>query len=77
MVGIGWRVTNPVDSLTDGDQIGLIDLFGDAGTQEASTRLDGVLVVDRASGVLLRLDLFSGHPVFQLQRRLARVEHLP
>jgi hypothetical protein len=57
--------------------VAVIDLFGDAGTQEASTRLDGVLVVDRASGVLLRLDLFSGHPVFQLQRRLARVEHLP
>lgn len=57
--------------------VAVIDLFGDAGTSEASTRLDGVLVVDRSSGVLLRLDLFSGHPVFQLQRRLARVEHLP
>jgi hypothetical protein len=57
--------------------VAIVDLFGEAGLNEASTRLDGVLVVDRASGVLLRLDLFSSHPVFQLQRRLARVERLP
>ena len=57
--------------------VAIIDLFGDAGTDDRSTRLDGVLVVDRHSGVLLRLDLFSSHPVFQLQRRLARIEHLP
>lgn len=57
--------------------VAIVDLFGEAGADERSSRLDGVLVVDRTSGLLLRLDLFSGHPAFQLQRRLARVEHLP
>jgi len=31
-------------------------------------------VVDRASGLLLRLDLRSSNPNFALQRRLQRVE---
>ncbi len=41
---------------------------------ETSTRLDGALVVDRHSGLVLRLDLRSAQPLFQLQRRLVRVE---
>lgn len=52
----------------------VIELFGDAQRGEFSTRLDGAIVVDRASGVLLRLDLRSAMPGFQLQRRLVRVE---
>jgi hypothetical protein len=52
----------------------VIDLFGDAQRGDFSTRLDGALVVDRHSGVLLRLDLRSAMNEYNLQRRLARVE---
>lgn len=52
----------------------VIELFGDAQLGEAYTRVDGAIVVDRASGLLLRLDLRSAHPSFALQRRLVRVE---
>lgn len=55
----------------------VIELFGDAQQGEAYTRVDGAIVVDRASGVLLRLDLRSAHPSFALQRRLMRVEAAP
>ncbi len=55
----------------------VIELFGDAQQGEAYTRVDGAIVVDRASGVLLRLDLRSAHPSFALQRRLVRVEAAP
>jgi hypothetical protein len=55
----------------------VIELFGDALRGDLSTRLDGVIVVDRASGVLLRLDLRSARPDFALQRRLVRVEATP
>jgi hypothetical protein len=52
----------------------VVELFGDAPAGDAYTRVDGALVVDRASGVLLRLDLRSAQPAFSLQRRLVRVE---
>lgn len=52
----------------------VIELFGDAQRGERSTRVDGVLVVDRASGVLLRLDLASAQSGFTVQRRLVRVD---
>ena len=52
----------------------VVELFGDATSGEDSTRVDGAIVVDRASGVLLRLDLRSAHQSFSLQRRLVRVE---
>ena len=52
----------------------VIELFGDVPQSEASTRLDGVMVVDRKSGVLLRLDLSSGNPAFALRRTLQRIE---
>ena len=52
----------------------VIDLFGDAQDGDQSTRLDGAIVVDRKSGVLLRLDLRSAMSNFNLQRRLTRVE---
>lgn len=52
----------------------VVELFGDAERGETTTRVDGVIVIDRASGLLLRLDLSSAHPAFALQRRLMRVE---
>lgn len=52
----------------------VLELFGDVVQDAGSTRLEGALVVDRASGVLLRLDLRSAAAPFQLQRRLIRVE---
>ncbi len=54
--------------------VAVIELFGDAQRGDTSTRVDGALVVDRASGVLLRLDLKSAQSAFTLQRRLVRVE---
>lgn len=54
--------------------VAVIDLYGDAQHGDASTRLEGAIVVDRASGVLLRLDLRSAQPGFNLQRRLSRVD---
>lgn len=61
--------------------VAVIELFGDAplngSTREltvGSTRIDGVMAVDRRSGLLLRLELRSGNPEFALTRRLLRVE---
>ena len=54
--------------------VAVIELYGDAPQGEGSTRLDGALVVDRGSGLVLRLDLRSAQPLYQLQRRLVRVE---
>jgi hypothetical protein len=52
----------------------VIELFGDAPMADHGTRLDGVMVVDRKSGVLLRLDLHSGNPDFAFRRVLTRIE---
>jgi hypothetical protein len=52
----------------------VVELFGDAQRGDASTRLEGAIVVDRTSGLLLRLDLRSADPAFSLQRRLLRIE---
>jgi hypothetical protein len=57
--------------------VAVVELFGDAQRGESYTRVDGAIVVDRASGVLLRLDLRSAHASFSLQRRLVRVEPAP
>jgi hypothetical protein len=54
--------------------VAVVELFGDAPRAEAYTRVEGALVIDRASGVLLRLDLRSANPAFQVQRRLLRVD---
>lgn len=53
--------------------VAVIDLYGDALRGESSTRVDGAIVVDRTSGVLLRLDLHCAMPAFNLQRRLSRI----
>jgi hypothetical protein len=52
----------------------VVELFGDAQRGESSTRVEGAMVVDRDSGVLLRLDLKSADAGFALQRRLMRIE---
>ena len=61
--------------------VAVIELFGDApqpasaaGEHAQSTRLDGVMAVDRHSGVLLRLELRCANPEFALRRRLQRIE---
>ncbi len=62
--------------------VAVIELFGEAPTAgagagqgtEGSTRLDGVMAVDRHSGVLLRLELRCANPGFAIRRRLLRVE---
>ena len=51
-----------------------IELFGDVPNGPGSTRVDGVMVVDRASGVLLRLELRSGNRDYALRRKLVRIE---
>lgn len=57
--------------------VAVIELYGDVPRGESWTRLDGAIVVDRRSGLLLRLDLRSAQPLFQLQRRLVRVDAAP
>lgn len=52
----------------------VIELFGDATRGRTYVPVSGALVVDRSSGLLLRLDLRSSSNSFALQRRLARVE---
>jgi hypothetical protein len=52
----------------------VIELFGDAPRGKSYTSVDGAIVVDRATGLLLRLDLRSAHLAFSLQRRLVRLE---
>jgi hypothetical protein len=52
----------------------VIELFGDATRGRTYAPVSGALVVDRSSGLMLRLDLRSASPSFSLQRRLARVE---
>jgi hypothetical protein len=50
------------------------ELFGEVLGATPAARVDGVLVVDRGSGVLLRLDLRSSDPAFDLRRTLVRVD---
>lgn len=57
--------------------VAVVELFGDAQRGDVFTRVDGAMVVDRRSGVLLRLDLRSAHEAFSLQRRLMRVDPPP
>ena len=62
--------------------VAVIELFGEVpavssvanSTDQVSTRLDGVMAVDRRNGLLLRLELRSSNPDFSVRRRLVRVE---
>ena len=66
-----------------GVDVAVIELFGEApmfgqfspsSPSDASTPLEGVIAVDRRSGVLLRLELRCANPDYSLRRRLLRVE---
>lgn len=65
--------------------VAVIELFGEApaagsgasGLDMGSTRLDGVMAVDRRNGLLLRLELRCANPEFSVRRRLVRVEGAP
>jgi hypothetical protein len=70
--GVQTRYGRPFDAA-------VVELFGDVpqGQEFAgatSTRIDGVMVVDRKSGVLLRLELRSTNPEFAVRRTLVRIE---
>jgi hypothetical protein len=55
--------------------VAVIELFGDAPTTDGGfARLNGVMAVDRTSGLLLRLELSCSNPDFAMRRRLTRVE---
>lgn len=54
--------------------VAVIELFGEAQNGEVSSRLEGAIVVDRASGLLVRLDISSATPGFRLERRLVGVQ---
>ena len=66
-IGVQTSLGRPFDAA-------VVELFGDAPAGDRATRLDGVMVVDRKSGVLLRLELNSGNPEFALRRTLNRIE---
>jgi hypothetical protein len=51
-----------------------IELFGEIAGGGPGARVDGVMVVDRTSGVLLRLELKSTQAGYALRRRLVRIE---
>lgn len=60
--------------------VAVLELFGDVpvalpgGSAMVPGRLEGVMAVDRSSGVLLRLDLRSANPDFTVWQRLVSVE---
>lgn len=52
----------------------VVELFGDLLAPDQTARVEGTVVVDRASGVLLSLHLRSPASALDLQRRLVRVD---
>ena len=62
--------------------VAVIELFGETTPTrgftddigQASARLDGVMAVDRSSGLLLRLEVRSSNADFAVRRRLLRIE---
>jgi hypothetical protein len=52
----------------------VLELFGDTPRGDNTTRVDGVMVIDRISGVLIDLDLRSAEGSFRRHRRLVRVD---
>lgn len=59
----------------------VVEVFGEVPSEDPGvgpmTRVDGVMVVDRKSGVLLRLELRSANPDFSVRRTLMRIEPPP
>lgn len=54
--------------------VAVLELFGDVVRLDSATRLDGVMAVDRRSGVLIRLDLGTADSQLALRRELSRIE---
>ena len=62
--------------------VAVIELFGESPNArgsaddigQTSARLDGVMAVDRSSGLLLRLEVRSSNADFAVRRRLLRIE---
>ena len=62
--------------------VAVIELFGESphargsadDITQTSTRLDGVMAIDRSSGVLLRLEVRSSNADFAVRRRLLRID---
>lgn len=65
--GVRTLIDRPFDAA-------VIELYGDVLGDSSGSRIDGVMVIDRHSGVLLRLELRSPHPDFAVRRTLLRVE---
>lgn len=63
--------------------VAVLELYGDVpvalpgGAATVPGRLDGVMAVDRLSGVLLRLELRSANPEFVVWQRLSAIESAP
>jgi hypothetical protein len=65
--------------------VAVVELFGETTNArgfaddiaQTSARLDGVMAVDRSSGVLLRLEVRSNNADFAVRRRLLRIEPAP
>lgn len=55
----------------------VLDLQGEIEPGSPPPRVEGVMVVDRRSGLLLRLELRSADPAFDLERRLLHIEPAP
>lgn len=55
----------------------VMDLRGEVEPGSPPPQVEGVMVVDRRSGLLLRLELRSTDPQFDLERRLVHIEPAP
>lgn len=55
----------------------VMDLRGEIEPGSPPPQVEGVMVVDRRSGLLLRLELRSADPQFDLERRLVHIEPAP
>jgi hypothetical protein len=54
--------------------VAVIELFGDVRHADLNSRMEGVIVVDKPSGTLLRIELRGSQHDMNLLRRLVRIE---
>lgn len=54
--------------------VAVIELFGDVRHGDLNSRMDGVIVVDKPSGILLRLEVRGTQGDMNVMRRLVRIE---
>jgi hypothetical protein len=66
-LGVQSAIGRPFDAA-------VVELFGEVRDDATPARIAGAMVVDRKSGVLLRLELRSANPSFSLRRMLLRIE---